>query len=80
MLSEGWLRRKGIYSTADLIDRAENALSAELRAVLPQQSIIDFRDAGKCLALDLFYRKRISRVARHVPMNLAKCRQRLFPI
>jgi hypothetical protein len=46
--------KKGIYSTADLIDRAENALSAELRAVLPHQSIVDFREAGKCLALDLF--------------------------
>ncbi len=46
--------KKGIYSTADLIERAENALSASLRAEISGQAVNDFRQAGKCLAFDLF--------------------------
>ncbi len=46
--------KKGIYSTKDLIERTENALSASLRVFLPPQAITDFKEAGRCLAYDLF--------------------------
>jgi hypothetical protein len=48
------ISKKGIYSTNDLIERADNALSPSLRTFVPSQALLDFREAGKCLAFDLF--------------------------
>ena len=45
--------KKGIYSTADLIERAENAIDADARAALSSDAISDFKQAGKCLAFEL---------------------------
>lgn len=45
--------QKGIYRTADLIEHAENHLTAEVRAILPEQAAFDLRQAGKCLAYEL---------------------------
>jgi hypothetical protein len=49
-----FISKKGIYSTNDLIERADNALSTALRTFVPSQALLDFREAGKCLAFDLF--------------------------
>lgn len=45
--------QKGIYSTADLIERAEMAIDESARAILSQGVISDFNQAGRCLALEL---------------------------
>ena len=45
--------QKGIYSTADLIERAENALSPSVVAKLDSQMTLEIREAGKCLAFDV---------------------------
>lgn len=45
--------KKGIYSTADLIDRAEMAIDDESRRYLRDQVVADFKQAGKCLAFEL---------------------------
>jgi len=44
---------KGIYSTRQLIENAENSFSEKVRSVLPPQSIADLRAAGKCLAFEI---------------------------
>jgi hypothetical protein len=53
-LDSYFVSKKGIYSTADLIERTEEAISESLRPRLPSQAILDFREAGKCLAFDVF--------------------------
>jgi hypothetical protein len=53
-LDSYFISRKGIYSTKALIEHAEEAISESLREVLPAQAITDFREAGKCLAFDVF--------------------------
>jgi hypothetical protein len=45
--------KKGIYSTNELIDAADQILSPATRAVLPAQAIRDLKEAGRCLAFDL---------------------------
>ena len=45
--------KKGIYSTADLIERPEMAIYEEVRKSLPDAVIGDFKQAGKCLAFEL---------------------------
>lgn len=45
--------RKGIYSTSELVDRADEALPDDLRSALPQLASADLRAAGRCLAFDL---------------------------
>jgi hypothetical protein len=45
--------KKGIYSTADLIERAEMAIDEAVRVKLPEKIISDFQQAGRCLALEL---------------------------
>lgn len=44
--------RKGIYSTSELIESADDALPSEAREVLPTGAILDLREAGRCLAFD----------------------------
>jgi len=45
--------KKGIYSTADLIERAETAIDEEARAVVSPEALKDFKQAGRCLAFEL---------------------------
>ena len=47
------IAQKGIYSTPDLIGRAENLLPEAVRNLVPGQAIADIRQAGKCLGFDL---------------------------
>lgn len=44
--------RKGIYSTAELIDRSENAFSPAIRAKIPD-ALPDINQAGRCIAFEL---------------------------
>lgn len=44
--------QKGIYSTGELIERAENLFSAVVREQLPPEAISDIHEAGRCLAFD----------------------------
>jgi|SRR6185295_15691371 len=46
------ISRKGIYSTNELIERADEALPEETRSLVSAQVIQDLREAGKCLAFD----------------------------
>lgn len=43
---------KGIYSTPDLIERAEKMFPEKILKMIPNQVIVDIRQAGKCLAFD----------------------------
>ena len=45
--------KKGIYSTADLIERAEMAIDESARQALTQNVLTDFKQAGRCLAFEL---------------------------
>lgn len=45
--------KKGIYSTNDLIDRAEQALPTDVLLKLPTDAVTDFKQAGKCLAFEV---------------------------
>jgi len=45
--------KKGIYSTADLVERSENAIDWEARKVINDAAINDFKQAGRCLAFEL---------------------------
>jgi hypothetical protein len=44
---------KGIYATAELIDRAQNLFSLEVRSQLPPAAMIDIAQAGRCIAFEL---------------------------
>lgn len=44
--------QKGIYSTADLIERAENILPAPVLAKISSEIIEEIRQSGRCLAFD----------------------------
>jgi hypothetical protein len=48
-----FISQKGIYSTSDLIERADNVLPAEIATKLPESIRGDLRQAGRCLAFDL---------------------------
>jgi hypothetical protein len=45
--------KKGIYESRDLIQNAERVFPENLLKVIPQQTIDDLRQAGKCLAFEL---------------------------
>jgi hypothetical protein len=45
--------KKGIYATADLIERAEMAIDDIARSSIPDDAQNDFKQAGKCLAFEL---------------------------
>ena len=45
--------QKGIYSTDDLLTRADHHLSDSMRAALPGKASHDICEAGKCLAFEL---------------------------
>jgi hypothetical protein len=44
--------RKGLYSTRALIERPETKFPANLLAVMPQKTIQDLQEAGRCLAFE----------------------------
>jgi hypothetical protein len=44
--------QKGTHSTPDLLERAEIMFPDKIRWHLPDQAIVDIRQAGRCLALD----------------------------
>jgi len=48
-----FISQKGIFSTSDLIERADNVLPAEIADVLLESVRSDLRQAGRCLAFDL---------------------------
>lgn len=48
-----FVSQKGIYSTFDLIERADSIFSRDVQASLPEQARFDFTQAGKCLAFEL---------------------------
>jgi hypothetical protein len=45
--------QKGSYKTSDLIARAHIALPATIIPEVPEQCIVDFNEAGKCIAFDV---------------------------
>ena len=45
--------RRGMYNSNDLIDHAEEHLTDETMASIPDQCRIDIRAAGRCLAFDM---------------------------
>jgi hypothetical protein len=45
--------KKGIYSTADLVERADMAFDESARTYLSEEVLSDFRQAGRCLAFEL---------------------------
>ncbi len=47
------VRQKLIYSTPDLIERAERALESEARDILPKDALSELNQAGRCLAFEL---------------------------
>lgn len=48
-----YVSQKGIYSTSDLIERADATFTAGVRAKLTPEIVSDIRQAGKALAFDL---------------------------
>jgi len=44
---------KGIYSTPALIERAENALPADIKSRLSVETVYDIQQAGRCLAFNI---------------------------
>ncbi|MBI2836371.1 MAG: hypothetical protein HYX85_01595 [Chloroflexi bacterium] len=48
-----FVSQKGIYSTSDLIEKADNILPPDILEVLPEPIVRDLRQAGRCLAFDL---------------------------
>lgn len=48
-----FVSQKGIYSTSDLIERADRLFPDELRANLTREAIADIQQAGRCIAFDL---------------------------
>lgn len=48
-----FISQKGIYSTSDLIERADNVLPAGIIRMLSESVRSDIKQAGRCLAFDL---------------------------
>ena len=46
------VEQKGTYSTPDLIDRTQMMFSQNIREQLPENAIKDWKEAGRCLALN----------------------------
>lgn len=45
--------RRGIFSTAALVDTADETFPAEIRGAIPNKTLDDWRAAGRCLAFGL---------------------------
>ncbi len=48
-----FISKKGTYSTKDLVENAHHQIPEPSRSALPQQSRLDFDQAGKCFAFDV---------------------------
>jgi hypothetical protein len=48
-----FVSKKGTYSTADLIEHAHYQIPEKMRKDVPDQTKLDFDQAGKCIAFDL---------------------------
>lgn len=46
--------KKGIYSTSELIDRADEAFTVPIRSALSPEAIENIRQSGRCLAFDSY--------------------------
>jgi hypothetical protein len=53
VLDTYFISKKGVYSTADLVEHAHHHFSDAIRNELPEQTKADFDQAGKCIAFDL---------------------------
>ena len=53
VLDTYFVSKKGVYSTADLIEHAHHHIPEPTRTELPDQTKGDFDQAGKCMAFDL---------------------------
>jgi hypothetical protein len=53
VLDTYFVSQKGAYSTADLIDHAHQQIPLSVRNKLPEQTMSDIDQAGKCIAFDL---------------------------
>jgi hypothetical protein len=53
VLDTYFVSKKGVYSTADLVDHAHHHIPEPTRAHLPEQCKGDFDQAGKCIAFDV---------------------------
>lgn len=53
VLDTYFVSKRGAYSTADLVEHAHHQIPLPLRGLLPQQTIDDLDQAGKCIAFDL---------------------------
>ena len=45
--------KRGIYSTPDLVDAADQTFPKDIRPFIPQKTCQDWRSAGRCLAFNL---------------------------
>ncbi len=48
-----WVAPKGAYSTRELLEKADVALDEKTRAIIPDNAIKDFNEAGRALAFEL---------------------------
>lgn len=48
-----FIPKKGIYSTASLIDAADETFPPEIAGFIPDKARVDWKAAGRCLALNL---------------------------
>ena len=48
-----YVPRKGIYATAALVEAADESFPIEIAVVIPEKTKVDWRAAGRCLALNL---------------------------
>jgi hypothetical protein len=53
VLDTYFVSKKGVYSTADLVDHAHHHFPDTIQGELPDQTKSDFDQAGKCMAFDL---------------------------
>ncbi|MEA2344010.1 MAG: hypothetical protein QOF63_2179 [Thermoanaerobaculia bacterium] len=53
-LATFFVQKKAIFDTADLIERADCIFSAEVLARMPSEAHKDIREAGRCLAFELY--------------------------
>jgi hypothetical protein len=53
VLDTYYISKKGVYSTADLVDHAHYHIPPTTRQEIPEQTKNDFDQAGKCIAFDL---------------------------
>lgn len=48
------VEKRGTYDTSDLVDRADNVFSTELKGVIGERALSEYRAAGRCFAFGLY--------------------------